>query len=121
MRSSVSEACFLAFLGGLYCCAAFAPQAIIHPRERFFLSLPCDWRFLPKLGPRPSGAARLFSTCGTKKSKGLFERWRTLSDAIFYFVHLWHNNVAVQHAGAEKRRFQDWRHARVIPPPRDPV
>jgi hypothetical protein len=34
---------------------------ILHIRKRFFLDLPCDWRFLPKLGPLCDAARGPFS------------------------------------------------------------
>jgi hypothetical protein len=117
MRSSVSEACFLAFHGGLYCCAALAPQANIHPRERLILSLPCDWRFLPKLGPPPLGCGPFFSTCGIMNCKGLFGLNRGEIGVIFSFVDLEPNFVATQHGARTACRERPAGISR----PRDPV
>jgi hypothetical protein len=60
MSKSVPKAYFLASIGGLSCCAARAPHAIICLRERLILSLPFDWRFLPKLGLHPHGCGPFF-------------------------------------------------------------
>jgi hypothetical protein len=97
MCSCVLEAHFLAFHDGLCCCAAFAPHASIVPRERLILSLPCDWRFLPKLGPYPHGDGPFFCSFIIQVCKEIFEPIAARSDANYSFVAGPRHFVATQH------------------------
>src|SRR4051812_39925174 len=61
LGSSRLRAVFFRLFGSLCRCPTFGLRVTMLAGRGLVLSLPCDWRFLPKLGPRPSGAALFLS------------------------------------------------------------